>query len=179
VRTIIGITGASGMMFARDLVARCPGEKLVIISRWGRRVLLDELGLKPADLIDDSAELLPDDDLMAAVASGGTAVDSMVIIPCSSSTLAKVAGGIGDTLLTRCAHVTLKQQRRLILCWRETPVSAIDLGNALAVSRSGGTIMPLSPFFYLKPKGINELVSHFVDRVIAMIGGEAGKAWQG
>jgi len=178
-RTIVGITGASGMVFARDFIERCPGEKLVIASRWGKRVLLDELGIKPEALAGERVKILPDDDLMASIASGGIPVDSMVVIPCSSSTLAKIAAGVGDTLLTRSAHVTLKQGRKLVLCLRESPLSAIDLGNALRVSQSGGIVMPVSPFFYLKPSGLDELVRQFVDRVIAMVTGKPGEIWKG
>lgn len=165
------------MVFARDFTERCPGEKIVIVSRWGKRVLLDELAIKPGDLAGDQVQVLPDDDLMASIASGGILVDSMVIIPCSASTLAKIAAGVGDTLLTRSAHVTLKQGRRLVLCLRESPVSSIDLGNALRVSQSGGIIMPISPFFYLKPESVDDLVRQFVDRVIALVSGREGQVW--
>lgn len=177
-RTIIAVTGASGMPYAVDFVRRCPGTKYAIFTRWGRHVLRQETGLEPEDLSPHLERLFSDGDLTAPIASGGARVDSMVVIPCSASTLARIAAGVGDSLLTRAAHVTLKERRRLVLCLREAPLATIDLENALRVARAGGIVMPLAPFFYLQPQSLEELIAQLVDRVIALAGGPPPRAWR-
>jgi 4-hydroxy-3-polyprenylbenzoate decarboxylase len=104
------------------------------------------------------------------LASGSNAFDAMVIVPCSVTTLAKIANGIGDTLLTRTAEVALKERRKLILCVRETPLSTIALENCLKLSRDGVIIMPISPPFYTNPTSLDELVVSFVDKINSTLG---------
>ena len=104
-RYLIGITGASGAAFGVDFVRRCPGEKYLVMSDWGRQVLQSETGLKPSDLAGDVKKLYADADLAAPFSSGSNRFDAFVIVPCSVSTLAKIACGIADTLITRIAAV--------------------------------------------------------------------------
>jgi len=113
-----------------------------------------------------------------AICSGGFPIDAMVILPCSSSTLGKIAHGLGDSVLTRAAHVTLKEGRRLILGLREAPLSLVDTKNALAVQEAGAILMPLSPPWYFKPTTLDELIRAFTDRIIAMCGGPTGRIWR-
>jgi 4-hydroxy-3-polyprenylbenzoate decarboxylase len=120
-------------------------------------------------------------DVGAAIASGSFASDAMVVAPCSMRTLAAVAHGLSDNLLTRAADVILKERRRLILMVRETPFNLAHLRNMTAVTEMGGVIFPPLPAFYHRPQSIDELVDDTVERVLGLIGvaGAAPKAWAG
>jgi len=176
-RTLIAITGGSGALFAVDFIRRCPGEKYLVCSRWGKYVLRQETDLQPADLAEDVEEILTDHDLSQKFSSGTNPLDAMVIVPCSSTTLAKIAHGIGDTFITRAAAVTLKERRKLILVLRETPLSTIHLEAAAKVSAAGAVVMPLSPPFYFRPNTVAEVVTGFVDHLLAQLGVDTGREW--
>jgi len=177
-RYLIGMTGASGAAFGVDFVRRCPGEKYLVMSDWGRQVLQSETGLKPSDLAGDVKKVFADADLAAPFSSGSNRFDAFVIVPCSISTLAKVAGGIADTLITRVAAVALKERMRLVVCVRETPWSSITLENALKLSREGVVVMPVSPPWYQGPASIEDAVRGFTDKVLAVLGESAGPGWR-
>ena len=177
-RYLIGMTGASGAVFAVDLVRRCPGEKYLVLSDWARQVLHSETGLKPSDLEPSVKKILSDADLAAPFSSGSNRYDAYVIIPCSVSTLAKVAVGIADTLITRAAAVALKERMRLVVCVRETPLSSIALEHAEKLSRLGAIVMPVSPPWYRNPKTIDELVHGFTDKILGVLGEDAGPGWR-
>ena len=177
-RYLIGITGASGTMFGADFVRRCPGEKYLVLSDWGRQVLASETGLKPTDLAGDVKKIFADNDLAAPFSSGSTRFDAFVIVPCSVSTLAKIAAGICDTLVTRAAAVALKERMRLVLCLRESPLSSIALENALRLSRDGAIVMPISPPWYRAPATLDDAVRGFTERVLGLLGEDAGPSWR-
>jgi 4-hydroxy-3-polyprenylbenzoate decarboxylase len=177
-RYLIAMTGASGAVHGVDFVKRCPGEKYLVMSDWARNVLFGETGLKPADLEPHVRRMFTDTDLAAPFASGSNRHDAMIVIPCSVSTLAKVAAGIADTLITRAAAVAIKERMRLILCLRETPLSSIALENALKLSREGVVIMPIASPWYRNPRSIEELVAGFTDKVLALLGESSGEAWR-
>lgn len=177
-RYLIGMTGASGAIHGVDFVKRCPGEKYLVLSDWARQVLHAETGLKPSDLEPHVKRLFADSDLAAPFSSGSQRVDALVIVPCSVSTLAKIAAGIADTLITRAAAVALKERMRLILCLRETPLSTIALRNAHELSREGVVIMPISPPWYRTPKTLDELVAGFTGKLLALLGEDAGPGWR-
>ena len=177
-RTIIGMTGASGAMFGADFIRRCPGEKYLILTKWGRYVLKEETGLTEHHLAEHVKRTFSDDDLSAPFSSGSTPFDALVILPCSVSTMAKIACGFGDTLLTRAAGVALKERRRLILGVRETPLSTIHLEQAHRLSQAGAIIMPLSPPFYHHPKSLDDLAEHFSAKVLSLMGVETALAWK-
>ncbi|MGQ0721571.1 MAG: UbiX family flavin prenyltransferase [Candidatus Eiseniibacteriota bacterium] len=170
-RTIVVITGASGSIFGLELLKRLPGERLAILTRWGKVVLKDETGLSPKDLEGRADAVFADDDLASPLSSGSNPFDAVAVLPASASFLAKVAAGLGDTLGTRVCHIALKERRRLVIGLRESPLTGIALENALRVSREGGLIMPVSPFFYLKPDSMERLVGDFVDRVVQSLTG--------
>ena len=119
-----------------------------------------------------------DADLAAPWSSGSNRYDALVIVPCSLSTLGKIAAGIADTLITRAAQVALKERMRLIVCVRETPWSAITLENALAVSRAGGIVMPVAPPWYRNPQSMNEVVDGFCDKILGVLGVPSGPGWR-
>ena len=177
-RYLIAMTGASGAIHGVDFVRRCPGEKYLVMSDWARQVLISETGLKPADLEPHVKRMFADADLAAPFSSGSNRVDAMIVIPCSVSTLAKIAAGIADTLITRAASVALKERMRLILCLRETPLSSIALENALKLSREGVIVMPVAPPWYRNPTTLEALVGGFTDKVLALLGEPAGEAWR-
>ena len=108
----MGITGASGVAYGVDFLRRCPGEKFLVASKWGKRVLHEELGLKVEEIRPWVKDIYRDSDLASPFSSGSNHFDSMVIVPCSVSTLAKIANGIADTLITRIAAVALKEKKK-------------------------------------------------------------------
>jgi len=177
-RYLIGMTGASGAIYGVDFVRRCPGEKYLVLSDWARQVLHSETGLKPSDLEPSVKRLFQDTDLAAPFSSGSNRYDALVVVPCSVSTLAKIAVGIADTLITRAAQVALKERMRMVLCVRETPLSSIALENALKLSREGVVVMPISPPWYRNPKTVEELASGFTDKILGVLGEAAGHGWR-
>lgn len=177
-RYLIGMTGASGAIYGVDFVKRCPGEKYLVMSDWARHVMLTELDLKPSDLEPYVKRMFSDADLAAPFSSGSNRYDAFVIVPCSVSTLAKIAAGIADTLITRAAAVALKERMRVVLCVRETPLSSIALENCLKLSREGVVIMPVSPPWYRNPRDLEALVSGYTDKVLSLLGEPAGEGWR-
>lgn len=171
-RTVVVITGASGSVFGVELLRRLPGERIAIVTKWGKMVLKDETGLGMAEIRSLCDALYPDDDLSAPLSSGSNPFDAVVVLPASAGFLAKVAAGLGDTLATRVCHIALKERRRLVMGLRESPLTGIALENALRVSREGAIVMPVSPFFYLKPDSVERLVGDFVDRVVQAATGQ-------
>ncbi len=177
-RVLIGMTGASGAVFGVDFLRRCPGDRYLILSDWGRAVLKDELDQKPEDLKPLVKAIYSDHDLAAPFSSGSNRYDAFVIVPCSASTLAKIAAGIADTLITRAAMVALKERMRLILALRETPLSITMLENALRVSRDGAIVAPIMPPFYQRPQNLEEMVAGFSQKLLGLIGAETSGGWR-
>ncbi len=177
-RIILGITGSSGAVYAEDFLRRCPGDKFLIVSKWGKVLLKDELKITEKELQPYVKKQFANDDLTAPLASGTNRFDAYVILPCSTSTLGKIASGIGDSLITRTAAVALKERYKLVLCVRETPLSTIALEQCARLSRDGVIIMPVSPPLYYKPDSVDAYVAGFVDRVLHVIGAGEGKGWR-
>ncbi len=177
-RILLGITGSSGAVYAQEFLKRCPGDKYLVVSKWGKALLKDELGIADRDLQPFVKRQYSDDDLTAPFASGTNGVDAYVILPCSTSTIGKIASGIGDTLITRAAQVALKERRRLVVCVRETPLSTLTLEQCARLSGYGAVIMPISPPLYFVPKSVDEYVNGFVDKVLGVIGAGEPKGWR-
>ena len=177
-RIVIGMTGASGFIFGVDFLRRCQAEKYLVLSKWGRYTLKEETGLTEHHLAEHVKKTFSDDDLAAPFSSGSTPFDAMVILPCSASTMSKIACGIGDTLMTRAASVALKERRKLIVCLRETPLSAIHLEQAHKLSLAGAIIMPLAPPFYHKPQSLDEITEQFSAKVLSLLGFETQFVWK-
>jgi flavin prenyltransferase len=177
-RMIVGITGSSGAAYAQEFLRRCNADKFLIVSKWGKVLLKDELGITDHDLAPFIKRQFSDDDLSAPTASGTNRFDVFVIIPCSTSTIGKIASGIGDTLITRTAQVALKERYKLVLCVRETPLSTITLDQCSKLSREGVIIMPISPPMYFVPKTVEEYLNAFVDKVLDVIGIHTSHGWR-
>lgn len=179
-RIAIGITGSSGAVYAMDFLKRCPHEKFVVVSKWGKAVMKDELNLPDplAAIVPFCKKIFADSDLTAPLASGTNHFDALVILPASTSTIGKIASGIGDTLITRTAAVCLKERRKIILCVRETPLSTVTLRQCAELSAQGTIIMPISPPLYFVPATVEEYVQGFVNKVLAHVGVEIGNGWR-
>jgi 4-hydroxy-3-polyprenylbenzoate decarboxylase len=175
----VGITGASGVICAVELLRRLSSEEVyIILSRWGRSVLHQETGLTSENLATFARKIYSNDDMNSPFASGSNPTDALVVLPCSVSTLGKIAHGIGDTLIARCAEVALKERRKLILCVRETPFSTIDLENMHKLSLAGAVIMPVSPPFYQKPSSLPDLIGTYVEKVRGVLGLPVESGWR-
>ncbi len=177
-RIAIGVTGSSGAVYAVEFIKECPGDKYLIASKWGRVVLQDEMGMTERDLQPHVKKIFSNDDLHAPLASGSNAIDAFVIIPCTTSTLGKIASGIGDSLITRTAQVALKERFRMVLCVRETPLSSLALEQCLRLSRDGAIIMPISPPLYFLPTTVEAYIKAFVDKVLGVLGVRQSRGWR-
>lgn len=183
-RLVVGITGASGAVYGLRLLdrARALGVQThLIVTAAGLLNAHHELGLDRKSLEAHADQAYAPGDVGACLASGSFAAASMVIAPCSMRTLAAVAQGLSDNLLTRAADVALKERRRLLLMVRETPFNLAHLRNMCAVTEMGAIVFPPLPAFYLRPTGINELIDDTVERALALSGvaGAAPREWDG
>ena len=177
-RIVVGMTGASGGIFGVEFLRRCPGEKYLILTKWGRYVLKEETSLTEHHLAEHVKKSFNDDDMTAPFASGLPPFEALVVVPCSISTMAKIACGIGDTLLGRVAQVAMKERRKIILALRESPLSTLALEQAHKLSQLGVVIMPISPPFYHRPQTIEEMVGQFTDKLLGELGLETSFAWK-
>jgi 4-hydroxy-3-polyprenylbenzoate decarboxylase len=177
-RIIVGVTGSSGAIFAKEFLRQCEAEKFLIISKWGKVVVKEELGISEKEFASFAKRQFSDDDLTAPSASGSNRFDAMVILPCSTSTVGKIASGIGDTLITRTAQVALKERYRLILCIRETPLSTITLEQCTKISACGGMIMPISPPLYFVPNSVQEYIDAYIAKLLGVLGLRESKGWR-
>jgi len=183
-RLVVGITGASGAVYGVRLLQRARQlglETHLVVTPAGVLNTHHELDLDRAALDALADRSYSPADVGACVASGSFETAAMVIAPCSMKTLAAVAHGFGDNLLTRAADVTLKERRPLVLMVRETPFNLAHLRNMTAVTEMGGIVFPPLPAFYNKPASIGELVDDTIERVLALVGVRAAspKAWGG
>jgi 4-hydroxy-3-polyprenylbenzoate decarboxylase len=189
---VLGITGASGACYALRLLhlLLADGHEVhLVVTDYGRRLLFDEAGIKNltiAELVPalakskDAARLErqlvihPNKDVGAVIASGSFLHDGMVVLPCTSASLGKIATASGDDLLTRAAIVTLKERRPLIICHREMPLNLIDIRNMETLALAGATLCSPNPGFYLLPKSIDDLVDFVVGKVLDLLHVEHG-----
>jgi 4-hydroxy-3-polyprenylbenzoate decarboxylase len=178
-RTVVGITGATGIAFTRDFLKKIPGDKYLILTKWGKESLRNETGLQEKDLAGQVTKIFPDGDLSAPLSSGSNPFDALVILPCSASTLNKIACGIADTLLTRTAMVALKERRKMVLCLRETPLTTRTLKNAAELSAEGVIVMPLMPPYYQNPLTMDGVLAGFTNRLLQVLGHPTGSLWKG
>lgn len=171
-KIIVGITGASGAIYAYALIRalhQLHVETIVVCTEMGEKVLQYECGVTLKE-IKQYATVENNKNLFASIASGSCITDGMVIIPCSMNTLGAIANGVGDTLLSRTASVALKESRKLIVVPRESPITLIHIRNMQLLAEAGAMIMPASPGFYHKPTEIWELTNFMVARVLDAFG---------
>ncbi len=181
-RYVVAVTGASGMIYARELLAYFRGrpdlELHFVISAAGEQVLALELGLTPQELAPEAVRHRVDD-FSAPLASGSFRARAMVVIPCTMGSLGAIAQGAGRNLIHRAAEVFLKERRPLILVVRETPMSLIHLRNLVRAAEAGAVIFPACPGFYHRPRTLDELARQFAGRVLDQLGLEhrLGPRW--
>ncbi len=179
--TVVGITGASGVVYGVRLLKALPGRKSLIISKDAKRLAELELGMSADEIHALADESFENEDLYSPLASGSTGFDSFVIAPCSTSTMSKLACGIQDTLVTRVGAVALKERRRMVLVVRETPLSSIMLANMERLACAGAIVMPASPAFYPMPRNVDDMIDFIVGRVLDLLGieNELYHRWSG
>lgn len=180
-KLLLGVTGASGMLFLTSFLSVIEGSGLVvhgICSPSGRNVLGMEQGLLPSDLPGVSHWFDPQD-LSGAPASGSSDYTSMLILPCTMGSLAAIAGGLSINLIHRAADVMLKERRRVVLAVRETPLNRTHLKNMLAAHDAGAVICPTMPSYYLRPQSLEEAAQTYSWRLADQLGIEVGerKRW--
>ena len=169
---IVAITGASGAIYARQIL------DLLINSEDVSRVALVMSDHAP-DVVEAEGVVLPasdkvqqfaNDDMWSSLASGSARWDSMIVVPCSMGTVGRVAAGVSRTLIERAADVMLKERRRLVMVVREAPYSLIHLRNLTTITEAGAIVLPASPSFYFKPQTIDELTMTIRQRAVEMLG---------
>jgi len=181
-RILLGITGASGTIYAERAV-QCLLPKVdrlyILFTDAGREVARHELLPEHRDCLllkflegevppewRAKVRLLKNDDFFAPVASGSSVPSSMLILPCSMGTLARVAQGVSSNLMERAADVVLKERKRLVICPREMPLNAIHLRHMLSLTQMGAMIVPPSPAFYQKPKTMEDMIDFITGRIL-------------
>jgi len=179
----VGVTGASGSVFAVELLRMLAADAHVehvdlVVSDAALRVLAEEMSLSGRNGLVEKLQLEnphkvqqhTDENIGANVASGSYDSDAMIVLPCSMGTLAGIAHGMASSLIERAADVALKEHRPLILCVRETPFNLIHLRNMTAAAEAGATIYPVMPALYNKPQTTDEMARQFVQRVLGFVG---------
>ncbi len=183
-RIIVAITGASGTILGVRLLEALRDlnvETHLILSRWGARTLIHETSQSVKDLEGSATVVHSKDNQGAAISSGSFLTDGMVIAPCSMKTLAEIAHGFGNNLISRAADVVLKERRTLVLMVREAPFHEIHLENMLKLARMGAVILPPVLAFYNHPRDLNEAIDHIVMRALDQFGlkSDLMKRWEG
>ncbi len=183
-RLVVGITGATGAVYGVKLLERARAlgvQTHLVVTPAGVLNAHHELGLDRNALEALADHAYAPGDVGACLASGSFDTAAMVVAPCSMRSLAAIAHGLSDSLLTRAADVTLKERRRLVLMVRETPFNLAHLRNMTAVTEMGGIIFPPLPAFYHRPASIDAMVAEGVERVLSLLGlrGAAPQEWRG
>ena len=184
-RVIVGISGASGAVYGARLLQVLRGlpgiETHLVVSDAGWRNLQHELGMERPAAQALAHQVHDVNNVGAAIASGSFQCHAKVVAPCSMRTLAAIAHGLADNLLTRAADVMLKERRRLILLARETPLHLVHLRNMTTVTEMGAIVCPPVPAFYQKPQTVDDIVQHSIARVLDLLGLEQTLAtpWMG
>ncbi len=173
-RIVVAISGASGAIYGVRLLQVLRGlegvQTHLTVSDAGWLNVQQELDMPRTEVEALADVVYPVRDVGAAIASGSFQCDGMVVAPCSMRTLAAVALGLSDNLITRAADVMLKERRRLILMVRETPLNLAHLRNMTSVTEMGGIIFPPVPSFYQRPQTLADMVDHSVSRVMDLLG---------
>lgn len=173
-RIVVAVTGASGSIYARQLLNKLAALKAqidqvaIVMTENARTVWETELGDRGFDALPFPS--FTQHDFHAPFASGSGRYNTMIICPCSMGTLGRIAGGISNDLITRAADVVLKERRKLICVLRDTPYNLVHIRNMQTVTEAGGIICPATPSFYSKPKTLEEVAATVVDRVIDLAG---------
>ncbi len=184
-RIVLAITGAAGSIYGVRLLEELRKDDSVethlVVSRAGFLNVATELDMRRTELEAMADVVHSDRDIGAKIASGSFRTDGMIVAPCSMKTLAAIATGLADNLVSRAADVVLKERRRLVLMVRETPLNLVHLRNMTTVTEMGGVIFPPVPSFYAKLENLEAMVNQTVGRVLDLFDfdSELVKRWQG
>jgi 4-hydroxy-3-polyprenylbenzoate decarboxylase len=183
-RLIVGISGASGIIYGirmLEVLRQAEVETHLVMSKSAELTLVYETDLKPKDVRAMATHFHAVSDIGASISSGSFATMGMVIVPCSVRSMSEIAAGTTGTLLSRAADVVLKERRRLVLAFRETPIHAGHLRTMTALSDMGAIIAPIVPAFYNRPKTLDDIINHTVGRLLDLFAIETKivKRWKG
>ena len=183
IKIIVGITGSSGVIYGIKLLyflKKSEIETHIVLSKWAEKNIEIETDESVVEVKKLASFEYRENDMAASISSGSFKTDGMIIIPCSMKTLASIANGYDDNLISRAASVTIKENRKLVIVPRETPLSQIHLSNMLKLAKIGVTILPAMPGFYHRPKTINDLILHIVGKTLDQfeINNEVFKRWK-
>lgn len=184
-KIVVGVSGASGSIYGLRLLEKLRPirdvETHLILTRLGERTAFIETGKKAADFKEIADHSYPLEDVGCRLASGSYPIDAMVVAPCSIHSMSSISNGITSNLLVRAADVTLKENRKLVLMVRETPLHLGHLRTMASLAEMGALIVPPVPGFYFRPKTVLEIVDHTVDRVLDLLGvpNPDAKRWEG
>ena len=168
-KIVVGITGSSGVIYGirfLQALSKLGVETHLVLSKWARtniEIETDEIIDKILNIVSYNYD---ETDMAAAISSGSFKTNGMAIIPCSMKTMSSIANGYDDNLVSRAASVTIKENRKLVIVPRETPLSKIHLSNMLKLSEIGVIILPAMPGFYHKPKTIEDLIAHIIGKTL-------------
>ncbi|VFJ13056.1 putative UbiX-like flavin prenyltransferase [Candidatus Nitrosocosmicus franklandus] len=172
-KLVVGITGSSGVIYGIRFLQALSNlgiETHLVLSKWAKK----NIQIETDEVIDEILKIVSysydETDMSAAISSGSYKTNGMVIIPCSMKTMSSIANGYDDNLISRAASVTIKENRKLVIVPRETPLSTIHLSNMLRLSENGVIILPAMPGFYHKPKTIDDLISHIIGKTLDQFG---------
>jgi flavin prenyltransferase len=183
-RLIVGISGASGVVYGVRMleVLRDVGiETHLVMSKAAELTLIYEMDMKPKDVRALASHFHAQADIGASISSGSFQTMGMVIVPCSVRSMSEIAAGTTGSLLSRAADVVLKERRRLVLAFRETPIHAGHLRTMTQLTEMGAIIAPIVPAFYNRPKTLDDVINHTVGRLLDLFGVETNlvKRWKG
>ena len=183
IKIIVGITGSSGVIYGIKLLYFLKKSKIethIVLSKWAEKNIEIETDESVVEVKKLASFEYRENDMAASISSGSFKTDGMIIIPCSMKTLASIANGYDDNLISRAASVTIKENRKLVIVPRETPLSQINLSNMLKLAKIGVIILPAMPGFYHRPKTINDLILHIVGKTLDQfeINNEVFKRWK-
>lgn len=172
-KLIVAMTGATGAAIGVRVLSALKDlgvETHLVISRWARATIELETPYSVQEVIALASKTYSERDQAAAISSGSFRVDGMIVVPCSMKTLAAIRCGYGEGLIARAADFTLKEQRKLVLVPRESPLNAIHLENMLALTRAGAMMMPPMPAFYNHPVSTDDIINHVASRILDQFG---------
>jgi len=170
---VVAVSGASGAPIAVRVLRGLRAARLpvaLVVSDGAEKVVVEESGLDLAALSKLATTVYADDDLTAPIASGSVPTRGMAVVPCSANSVARLALGLGDSLIARAAHVHLKERRPLVIVPRETPMPTLMLRHLTTLSELGVVVLPAAPAYYLHPQTIDDVTDFLAGRVLDHLG---------
>lgn len=168
-KIVVGISGSSGVIYGirfLQALSKLKIETHLVLSKWAKKNIEIETDEHIEEILKTANYSYDEANMAAAISSGSFRTNGMAIIPCSMKTMSSIANGYDDNLISRAASVTIKENRRLVIVPRETPLSKIHISNMLKLSEIGVVILPAMPGFYHRPKTIEDLIAHIIGKTL-------------